>query len=183
MKDLKSSTIETLNLKEGELTLRPSKMRDVMPIYENMRIQDMRECYMCGVDPLKALMISFKDEEAYGFTILKGDIPIAMCGITPHIYEKNVGQIWLLGTKDIEKVQYSFYKHSRKVMRMMLESFDIVENYIPKFHRKSIDWIQWLGFQLDNYTYFYNEYEFFRFFHCNVKENSFYNTESRPTMH
>ena len=80
MKDLKSS-IDKLKLKKGDLTLRPSKMKDVMPIYENMRIQDMRECYICGVDPLKALMISFKDDEAYGFTILKGDIPIAMLSL------------------------------------------------------------------------------------------------------
>tara|TARA_R100001443_G_scaffold16036_1_gene25844 strand:+ start:5616 stop:6164 length:549 start_codon:yes stop_codon:yes gene_type:complete len=182
MKDLKNY-IGNIKVKEGDLTLRPSKMKDVMPVYENMRITDMRECYMCGVDPMKALMISFKDDDAFGYTIEWDGKPIAMCGVTPHIYEKNIGQIWLLGTEDIEKVQYSFYKHSKKIMQMMLKSFDIVENYIPKTHVKSINWITWLGFQLDNYTYFHNEYEFFRFFHCNVEKNSFYNEESRPTMH
>ena len=59
MKDLKNY-IGDIKVKEGDLMLRPSKMKDVMPVYENMRITDMRECYMCGVDPMKALMISFK---------------------------------------------------------------------------------------------------------------------------
>ena len=85
MKD-SQNFIDNIYIKEGELVLRPSKIKDVMPVYENMRLADLRECYMCGVDPLKALMISFKDDEAFGFTIERNGKPIAMCGVTPHIY-------------------------------------------------------------------------------------------------
>jgi hypothetical protein len=93
-------------------------------------------------------------------------------------------EIWFLGTDDIDKVKKSFYKYSKLILKFLSNDYDFVENYVPKDHIKTIKWLQWIGFKIENQQYFVDEYEFVRVFYCNstqIKCNS--KLSERPVLH
>jgi hypothetical protein len=171
-------------IKRGNLEFRPCVISDVDIIVNNMRLPDIRECALVGVTPAMALNVPFVEEGSKGFTITHKEKPLAMCGVTPLDNYMYCGKIWFLGTDDIDKVKKSFYKYSKLILKFLSNDYDFVENYVPKDHIKTIKWLQWIGFKIENQQYFVDEYEFVRVFYCNstqIKCNS--KLSERPVLH
>ena len=38
---------------------------------------------------------------------------------------------------------------------------------MPIDHKKTVKWLQWIGFEIEKQQYFVGEYEFLRVFYCN----------------
>ena len=162
-------------IKRGNLEFRPCVVSDIDVLVNNMRLPDIRECALVGVTPIIALTVPFVEKGAKGFTITYKDKPIAMCGVTP-IRSGNdiVGKIWFLGTDDIDKLWKTFYKHSSLILSFLCIGYDIVENYVPIEHTKTIKWLQWIGFHQEEQQYFINNLNNFG---CNNR------LSERPVLH
>jgi len=171
-------------IKRGNLEFRPCVLSDVDIVLDNMRLPDIRECALVGVTPSMALNVPFIEEGSKGFTITHKRKPIAMCGITPMDQYMHTGKIWFLGTKDVDAMWKSFYKHSKLILSFLCIDYDVVENYVPIDHDKTIRWLKWIGFQVENQQYFVHEHEFVRVFYCNLNKFECNNSISeRPVLH
>ncbi len=171
-------------IRRGNLEFRPCVISDVDIIVDNMRLPDIRECALVGVSPKLALHVPFVEEGARGFTICHNNKPIAMCGITPMDKYMHTGKIWFLGTDDVDKIWKSFYKHSKLILSFLSIDYDVVENYVPVDHHKTIRWLKWIGFEVENQQYFIDHHEFVRVFYCNLNKFESNNRLSeRPVLH
>ena len=93
-------------------------------------------------------------------------------------------RIWFLGTDDIDKFAKSFLKYTKLIVRFLSHEYDYVENYVPIDHKKTVKWLQWIGFEIEKQQYFVGEYEFLRVFYCNperIECNS--KLSERPVLH
>ena len=168
----------------GNLEFRPCVVSDVDIIVDNMRLPDIRECALVGVTPMIALHVPFEEEGARGFTICHKKKPIAMCGVTSMDKYMHTGKIWFLGTDEVDDIWKSFYKHSKLILSFLAIGYDVVENYVPIDHEKTIRWLKWIGFQVENQQYFINDHEFVRVFYCNLhKFESNNRLSERPVLH
>ena len=169
---------------KGHFTLRKCVPSDVDVIAKTMRLHDVRECGMVGVRPRTALLVPFVEKGASGFTITHKDKPIAMCGVTPLDKYFRFGRIWFLGTDDIYKIQLSLFKYSEIVLAFLVKDYEMVENFVPFDHLTNLMWLEWMGFESEEQSYYINEYEFIRVFYCNSHKFQSNNILSeRPVLH
>jgi len=77
-----------------------------------------------------------------------------------------VGVPWLLSSDDLLDFKYAFSKYSIDVVKVMLNHYSYLSNYVDSRHKLAIKWLKWLGFTIhkDEPLYFYDKtVEFYRF--------------------
>lgn len=129
---------------------------DLEPLASNMRQEDRDELWAgFHLEPEKAIEISttgvmlrhitkvgcyqFKPVCIFGVSETPGSTALHRCG-TP----------WMLGTTELEDHAFVFLKYSRKFIENMVDSFDWLENYVDARNLKSIEWLKWLGFDIED---------------------------------
>lgn len=75
--------------------------------------------------------------------------PVCVMGAAKESMLYDNGLIWMLGTPEIDKIASTFLRHSIKWVRRQSEKFSLLYNYVDARNVKSIKWLRWLGFQLD----------------------------------
>ena len=76
--------------------------------------------------------------------------PVAIFGITPMRGPMSVGVIWLLATDQFHKYTTKFARYCKEVFEQMIKGYAYVFNYIHAENRVSIEWLKWLGFQIQD---------------------------------
>ena len=150
------------------ISLAKAKIADVMPVSQNMRLPDIRECAIFGSEPFSALMESVIENPDETYTILIDGKPVAM-----------------LGTKDIDRNYMLFLRALKQcnIIELLQAEYENIENIVPVDHEKTIQWLQWCGFSFQEIIENHYGYDFFRFNRCNKFKSSIYNEPSRPVMH
>jgi hypothetical protein len=69
---------------------------------------------------------------------------VCMFGVTP--YEERKGIIWLLATEEFNKYTKMFAVRCKDVFREVISGYDYLFNFVHSENKKSIKWIEWLGF-------------------------------------
>ena len=119
----------------------------VAMVAHNLRPIDSREVFdACGSDPAAAVLDSF-DKSCMAWTGIVGGAPVATFGVVP--CGDRDGIPWLVGTRQLENVQFTFAKLSRPYLSAMLERFDMLHNHVAAYNELSIRWLRWLGFTID----------------------------------
>ena len=101
-------------------------LEDIKYLAPRLRKEDKQEILAgSGLLPYEALLTGFKNSVIV-FTIFNPkNKPVGIFGINN--YEKDIGVIWLLATKDLAKIQIAFLKQCREVVKF-LETLIKVEN-------------------------------------------------------
>mgnify|MGYP003643753018 FL=1 len=167
------------------ISLAKAKIADVMPVSQNMRLSDIRECAIFGSEPFSALMESVIENPDETYTILINGKPVAMCGTTEYEDLKGTASVWMLGTKDIDRNYMLFLRALKQcnIIELLQAEYENIENIVPVDHEKTIQWLQWCGFSFQEIIENHYGYDFFRFNRCNKFKSSIYNEPSRPVMH
>tara|TARA_R100001377_G_C3168631_1_gene102241 strand:+ start:221 stop:775 length:555 start_codon:yes stop_codon:yes gene_type:complete len=167
------------------ISLCRSVISDVMPISQNMRLSDIRECAIFGAEPFKCLMEAVIEVPNETYTILLGKEPIAMCGTREYSDEMGSASVWMLGTKGIDNNFMLFLRALKQcsIIELLQGHYKIIENLVPVDQDKTIQWLQWCGFKFEEIIENHYGYDLFRFNRCNSFEKSIYNNTSRPVMH
>lgn len=146
-----------------------SKREHIEALKDNLRKQDLIELSaMLGqdqVDTGKVLLRGLKGKHCW--TILRKDNNkvIGMFGVARYT-QKGVGNVWMLGSDDIEQVGLSVLRNSRGYVKRMLQEFDVIHNMVHVENTTSINWLKWCGFKFDDneldingkiFKYFYME--------------------------
>ncbi len=87
---------------------------DWLPLYEDMRTQDMLEIIGLGQHPKIALQESYEMSEK-AWTIHMPDLRVVgSFGVSQAIRQPNVGIVWLLGTHRMHLIKKTFIKRSKE---------------------------------------------------------------------
>jgi hypothetical protein len=82
------------------------------------------------------------------------------------------GNIWLLGSKDIEKIPKTFMKLCKIYLSAMLEDCNYLDNCVDASYTKAVRWLKKLGAEIYSPIPYGQELELFHYFRFQKKENN-----------
>ena len=100
-----------------------------------------------GITPFQALHDGFL-RSAYCWTALTDNEPCAMFGVVRESPISNKGIPWLLATDQMRLNKKRFLIDGVKYMRLILEIFPDLYNFVDTRNKESIRWLKWLGFEI-----------------------------------
>jgi len=130
------------------VTSRPSYIPDCFYIAAHMREADKQEVQaVTNKDPKTAMLNGYSVSER-PMTVTVDDVPAAMYGVVR--VDKNTGCVWMLGTDEVTKANFSFLKASHGFLADAFTGYNMLFNYIDARNTVHINWIKWLGFSIIN---------------------------------
>lgn len=132
-----------------EIRIDPAVRKDVYPLARNMREEDVFEAKMLfDMSPLQAAKYSFKNS-AKAFTIRVDGVVAAMYGVNPSSALTDYGIIWMLSTKLVDKHPLHVVRYLKPKLLELCEGYDEVYNFVSARNVKMINYLQSLGFMVD----------------------------------
>lgn len=103
-----------------------------------------------GLTPEKALYRSWRNSEMCASAVFDG-VPVLMFGCSRFSLISRDGCPWMLGSDEIfgRLVGVEVAKWSKYYVERMMERFTYLENYIDSRQKKSIRWLKWMGFHVE----------------------------------
>lgn len=127
------------------IVVRDSAIDDAIAIAWRLRTSDAQEVYASHHHtPKDALVLSYTASDPCFTVEIKG-VPAAMFGAVPEGLLSDRATIWMLSTDDIFKVRKSLVKECRNFIKIMLERYYLLENYVDARNTLSIKWLEWCG--------------------------------------
>lgn len=118
-------------------------------IAANMRPSDRKEIYYLAALTPPAAIKATAAMSAYGKTALVNGEPCVIWGVARRTFLSDVGVPWLLGTPLAEQYQFRFGRATRVYFEEAASRFPVMENYALAENRKTIRWLKWLGFDME----------------------------------
>ena len=133
---------------QSGIQVRRSNRNDVDYLKFHLRESDRHEIYASHhMAPADALNMGL-NKSILSLTILNGK-PLAMVGITTDNLIGNKAVIWMLTSQDLDKIPRRFVRNSKYFLKIFLEFYNYLENYVSIKNESSIRWIKWLGGTVD----------------------------------
>lgn len=124
----------------------PATYEHAQKLVPRLRKGDLQEIAAAtGASPEDALVSSVASSVVSWAWLCNGRV-LALFGVAPYPGRPGVGVPWLLGAKGIEKHKVFFVRRSREYVRLMLEQFPVLENWVDSRNTPSIQWLAWCGF-------------------------------------
>lgn len=120
-------------------------------IADYCREADKQELWATAyVSPADAMSLGIKASGEMAFTGFINDIPVCMFGFVRRGLISSVGVPWMVSTSWLDQKDYAaaFLKPCKPVIRIALDTFPILENFVDARNKRAIRWLQWLGFTL-----------------------------------
>jgi hypothetical protein len=131
------------------VVVRDAVVSDIEPIAKEMRISDRVEVWSSHRHaPLKAMTMSFY-QSALCYTIEHQGKRVGMFGVSPHSFLGDSGNIWLLCTKDFDKCHRKLIRHSKGFIKLMLNHYPKLENFVDARNIKSVAWLKFCGADIE----------------------------------
>lgn len=133
----------------GSKIVKKAVIGDILVIAENMRESDRNEVWSSHRHkPLKAVVNAFQ-QSSLAWTIHHKGFPVAMFGVASGGVLSDTGYPWLLGTDGMYAITREFLRFSRYYVNLMQQSYAVLENWVDVRNTKSMRWLQWCGFKLE----------------------------------
>jgi hypothetical protein len=148
----------------NSILVRNSRLEDIYDLFWRMRISDIQEIYASHhATPKEALKRGFKNSFICLSIILNGKV-IAMFGCSTEYLCGDRATIWLLAAPELEQIKLRFLKNSKKFIKLFLEYYPILENFVDARNTKSIEWLKFCGAELEDPKPYGKEQLPFRYF-------------------
>lgn len=126
----------------------PAELEHALALAPRLRKGDLREIAAAtGDTPEDAILVSLASSPTSWTWLYKGKV-MAVYGVAAHPTKPGVGVPWLLAAKGADRHKVYFVRQSRKYLKLALDAFPILENYIDCRNTASIQWLAWMGFAL-----------------------------------
>jgi hypothetical protein len=135
--------------RNGEYSMRESTLEDAIYLSTRLRKSDIEEVYASHeMDAGIALKEAFV-RSSMCWTGLNGDRPVAMFGCNAPSVMATSASPWMLGTDELDRAAIGIGRASLYYINKMLERYDYLENFIDARQKKSIRWLKWCGFTIE----------------------------------
>lgn len=115
----------------------------------HIREADAREIYyLACISPATAIRVTAAFALA-AWTALVDGKPAVIFGINRQAMVSDVGVPWMLATPVMEKHRYRFLREAKHYFERMDRAFERMENHVWSGNLKSIWWLTWLGFTIE----------------------------------
>lgn len=134
-------------------------------IAEDMRCADRAEVWASNhLTPIEALERGLSASD-FVAVITVNDMPMAMCGLVKRDILSGKGFIWMLATEESTNHKREFLVYGRKLVDEMLNECPYLCNMVHTKNTKSIRWLRWLGFTIDEPVKYGPDDELFHLFY------------------
>jgi hypothetical protein len=128
----------------------PATFQHAVELANTMSEADKRELEGVGVgSPLQALLQSVAASRDATSGLADGRV-VCMFGIATDTPLSFLGVPWMLGAEELPNHSLRFLRLNRAYIRYAQEEFNALANFVDARNTRSIRWLQWLGFQLDD---------------------------------
>jgi hypothetical protein len=143
--------MQVISLKRGcEYVIRESTLDDAISLGNRLRWSDIQEILASsGRIPSVALKEGFLRSDLC-WTAWKGDLQIAMFGVGARSAMSTQGCPWMLGSEELDHAVIGIGRFSRYYVEKMSERYNYLENFIDMRQKKSIRWLKWCGFKIED---------------------------------
>jgi len=132
-----------------EYLIVPAEAGHVVAMAPHVRQADVDEVYAAtGMEIGPALEQSWRLSTHAWAGLIDGEVA-CIFGVTPYNLLGGRGIPWMLGTDLVERHALAFLRRSRWCVSTMLRLYNHLENYVDVRNEKSVAWLRWLGFQMD----------------------------------
>lgn len=143
---------------------KPSR-ESITHIAENMRVADIAEVWsMSRHTPADAIERGLNISQ-HSSVVMVDDEPCAVLGLVQLDMLTGTGVPWLLGTDHAVKHRRTFLKYSKCGIEQMLSICPQLFNYVHADNEVSVNWLQHMGFTIDNPEPMGRDCELFHRFH------------------
>lgn len=122
----------------------------LVDLAEDLRPEDLDEiAAVTGEHPATALVSSVL-VSSHAWVVLDGDAPICAFGAAPSD-DPSVGTVWMLGSPRMDEPvnALAILRRTRPYLTELHETYPILSNYIDARNDRSLRWLEWCGFQVD----------------------------------
>lgn len=117
-------------------------------IAEHIRRADRREIhFLSALKPLPAIRLTIAQSE-HAWTATVDGRPAAIFGVCRKTRLSDTAMPWLLATEEADRHMASFARLSRKAFDAIMEAYPVLENYALAENVKTLRWLKWLGFDM-----------------------------------
>lgn len=151
------------------ILVRKTTVDDVEYLINNIREADRLEIVaVTGQPHFESIIraVQYCDE---AWTGLIDDKIIAVFGVHVISYVTGSGVPWLLSTRHVEEHPRTFLKYCKPVFKKLCVGLDSLVNYVDERNVLAKQWLQWLGFKLDDPVPFGVEQRPFHRFSMEIK--------------
>lgn len=118
-------------------------------IAKNIRKPDLDELWAtCMQRPIDVLVSGLEDSSAVKTGIID-DEPVCVWGVVEQSLLFNTGKPWMVASKNLDDAPLTFLRHCKPEVMKLLDNYDTLENYVDVRNTKSVQWLRWLGFTID----------------------------------
>jgi len=119
-------------------------------VAENLRLTDRREIYYLSLmSPWPAIKATASMAVA-AWTVLHDGEPAAIFGVNRKTLTSEIGTPWLLGTDVLDRAGgIALAVQSRVYFERMAAAFPMLENWALAENRRTLQYLEWLGFAMD----------------------------------
>lgn len=134
----------------SEISVIPLEATHVDIVIENCRDTDRAEIYrMALLDPGRAIRATVANAEYAYAGFYQGRLA-CIFGVNRKNWLSDVGVPWLIGTPVIDEIPVSFLRHSARFYKRLVAEFPELENWVWSENIKAVQWLRWLGFDMDD---------------------------------
>jgi hypothetical protein len=124
--------------------------KDVLYVATHLREKDFDEVYaIFGESPHISTIKGWAASVCRGIISNKDGVAVGIFGVRPAEPLSRVGVVWLLGTDGLDKIKKFFMSISKPIIEEMAKGFDVLFNYVDARYEKTLRWLKWCGFTID----------------------------------
>lgn len=131
-----------------DVCVRETVIDDIATMLGHLRYEDHKDCWYAGkMTADDALVMSYR-KSAVCYTIVMNGTPAACFGAAPLTMLDIKGVPWLLGTDAIRKIGLTGARLSRQYIKVLLDRFEVLENWVDANNEVSLRWLKFCGFHI-----------------------------------
>lgn len=137
-----------MSLGRTEQLVRRPTSADLDFMVENIRKEDLAEVEAMGGKTVRECLDETNDIQNTSWVWEHDGKVMCIFGVNPVEDSDRIGAIWMLATKFFDDYFMIFASGCKPIVEDMIKPFKYVFNYVHAENKKSIKWLQWLGFKV-----------------------------------
>ena len=127
----------------------PATLEHVAIIAKDIRPEDREELWATAYcTPEQAMTEGLKCSDIVMTGVIDG-VPVCMWGVVRPSWLIDIGTPWMVGSTLLDVHAMKFLRRCRRPLLALFEGYDRLENYVDARNTRSIQWLKFMGFNVD----------------------------------